>query len=337
MTLLLWILFGITTIVLLLVASMRPHQPARSKFEAERLADSGDGMARQDVLRYKTYNDIVAIQRVTSALLMVIVIILSVVQLGWLMGVVIAVVIVLWYPVVARLPFIVRYGQKLYDAIEPKLIQFTTRFPQLIAIFRARPTDIEPPIITSKEELQHSVALMTSGISADEKRRIAHGLSFGARLVSEVMTPRSMVDTVETKGLLGPLALDELHKTGHSRFPVIEGDIDHIVGILHIQDLLVATAKKTPTASQAMESKVFYIREDQALQHALNAFIRTRHHLFIVVNEYRETVGVVSLEDVMEALLGQEIIDEFDAHDDLRKVAARNPRKNNEPSAHTDV
>ena len=294
-------------------------------------------MARQDVQRYEAYNDIIAIQRVISALLIVIVIIMSVTQLGWFVGVVVSVIIVLWYPVIARLPLIIRYGQKLYDVLEPRLLQFITRFPRFIAIFRARPADIEPPIITSKEELQHSVALMTSGISVAEKRLVTHGLLFGARLVSEVMTPKSMVDTVEAKELLGPLALDGLHKTGHSRFPVIESDIDHIVGILHIQDLLVATAKKTPTASQAMEPKVFYIREDQTLQYALNAFIRTRHHLFIVVNEYRETVGVVSLEDVMEALLGQEIIDEFDAHDDLRKVAAHNPRKNNEPSAHTNV
>ena len=86
-----------------------------------------------------------------------------------------------------------------------------------------------------------------------------------------------------------------------------------------------------------MEKRVFYIREDQTLQHALNAFIRTHHHLFVVVNEYRETVGVLSLEDVMEALLGHEIVDEFDAHDDLRKVAERNPRKNNQPTGHTNV
>lgn len=337
MVLFIWVLFGIVTTGLLLIASMRPHQPKRSQFEAERLADKGDTAAQQDVLRYKTYDDIVALQRVVNALLMVIVIILSVVQLGWLVGVIVAVVIVLEYPVVARISFITRYGQNLYDIIEPSLCRFVIRFPWLMMLFRARPVTIEPPVMTSKEELQHSIALMTSGISAEEKRRIIHGLSFGGRLVSEVMTPKSMIDIADAKDLLGPLALDELHKTGHSRFPVIEDDIDHIVGILHIQDLLVATAKKTPMIRDAMEPKVFYIREDQTLQHALHAFIRTHHHLFIVVNEYRETVGVLSLEDIMEALLGQEIIDEFDAHDDLRKVAARNPRDNNSPKAHVDV
>jgi CBS domain containing-hemolysin-like protein len=86
-----------------------------------------------------------------------------------------------------------------------------------------------------------------------------------------------------------------------------------------------------------MKPRVLYIREDQTLQHALAAFLRTHHHLFIVVNEFRETVGLVTLEDVIEALLGRKIIDEFDAHDDLRAVALRNPRDNNEPEKGQDV
>lgn len=78
-----------------------------------------------------------------------------------------------------------------------------------------------------------------------------------------------------------------------------------------------------------MDKKVFYIHQDQSLQQALAAFLRTRHHLFVVINEYRETVGLLSLEDVIEALLGRKINDEFDVYDDLRKVAEVNPQKNN--------
>jgi magnesium and cobalt transporter len=152
------------------------------------------------------------------------------------------------------------------------------------------------------------------------------------------MTPRGVIDTIGKKELLGPLVLDDLHKTGHSRFPVTDGDIDHIVGVLHIQDLLVLDARqRSATAEKAMEPRVFYIREDQTLDHALTAFLRTRHHLFVVVNEFRETVGIVSLEDVIETLLGRKIVDEFDAHEDLRAVAARNPRGNNEPQKHEDI
>ena len=52
------------------------------------------------------------------------------------------------------------------------------------------------------------------------------------------MTPRGVMNTVAKEDVIGPLLLDELHKTGHSRFPVTDGDIDHIVGILHIRSLL---------------------------------------------------------------------------------------------------
>ena len=104
--------------------------------------------------------------------------------------------------------------------------------------------------------------------------------------------------------------------------------------MLYVQDLLETSDRaRVKTVKAAMDKKVFYIRQDQSLQHALAAFIRVRHHLFIVVNQFRETVGLLTLEDVLEALLGRKINDEFDAYDDLRQVAAYNPRKNNLPEA----
>jgi CBS domain containing-hemolysin-like protein len=193
------------------------------------------------------------------------------------------------------------------------------------------------PEIASREELEQLLRKETV-LAESEKQLLLHGLTFGERRVIEIMTPRSVIDSINEKELLGPLVLDDLHKTGHSRFPVIQGDIDHVVGVLHIRDLFVLDAKqRSTTAAKAMEPRVFYIREDQSLQSALAAFLRTHHHLFVVVNEFRETVGLLSLEDVIEALLGRRIIDEFDAHDDLRAVAAHNSHANNEPRKHEDV
>jgi CBS domain containing-hemolysin-like protein len=191
--------------------------------------------------------------------------------------------------------------------------------------------------LSSREELHHLVETSGSLLSADEKALISHSLTFNDRAVKKIMTPRSVIDSISHKELLGPLVLDDLHKTGHSRFPVVDGDIDHVVGMLHIQDLLTLDTKRSTTAAKAMEPRVFYVREDQTLKYALTAFLRTHHHLFVVVNEFRETVGLLSLEDVIEALIGRKIIDEFDAHDDLRAVAAHNPRGNNHPEKREDV
>ena len=86
-----------------------------------------------------------------------------------------------------------------------------------------------------------------------------------------------------------------------------------------------------------MEKRVFYINQEQTLDRALAAFIKTRHHLFVVVNGYRETAGILTLEDTIEALLGREIVDEFDVHDDLRVVAARSAKGNNDSPHGTNV
>ena len=70
-----------------------------------------------------------------------------------------------------------------------------------------------------------------------------------------------------------------------------------------------------------MRPEVYFINEHQTLDHALRAFIKVRHHMFIVVNEFEDVVGVLSIEDVLEQIIGHQIVDEFDKFDDLREVA----------------
>nr|MBP7806933.1 CBS domain-containing protein [Candidatus Saccharibacteria bacterium] len=68
---------------------------------------------------------------------------------------------------------------------------------------------------------------------------------------------------------------------------------------------------------------VLYLHESQNLYEALTAMLKTKHHLFIVVNSFEVLVGIITLEDVIEQIIGKPIIDEFDEYDDLRAVAAR--------------
>jgi len=145
------------------------------------------------------------------------------------------------------------------------------------------------------------------------------------------------MEAIGANELLGPLVLDNLHRTGHTHFPVFEGDIDHLVGILHIYSLFTLENKKSLAVKDAMEPRVYYINETQTLEQALFACIKHRRHLLVVVNNYRETVGVITIEDAVEQLIGRKIVDQFAEHDDLRKVAERNPRHNNSSEAATDV
>lgn len=326
------ILIIITFLLLLIVAAMQPSRSKYSLFELKRRADLGRKDAKFALEREAHLGDIVSLQRVVSSLLLVIVASLCVNNFGWFTGVLLALVITLGYGSMSNIGFIKLWSNKIYVRVEKPILNFIQKAPIVVNLLRSVPKeDIDEARVDSREELQYLISNSHDVLTADERRLIVHSLSFDEQLVSAVMTPRSMIASIKKTDFLGPLTLSDLHKTGHSRLPVIDEDIDHIVGILHISSLLALDIKDSMTAEKAMEPKVYYIRDNQSLRHALAAFLRTRHHLFVVVNEFRETVGLLSLEDVIEALIGQKIVDEFDKHDDLRAVALRNPGLNNKP------
>ena len=176
--------------------------------------------------------------------------------------------------------------------------------------------------IHSKDELLENLQRLPGqldSVGKDELRIATHALTFGEKQIHQVMTPRSVLKTVKRDELLSPVVLGELHDSGFSRIPVWEGQDSNIVGILYLKDAL--TYKTTKTAGDMMKPDVYYVNEQTNLDQVLNAFLRTQHHLFIVVNEYEEIVGVVSIEDVLEQIIGKSIVDEFDKYEDLRAVA----------------
>ncbi len=332
------LLLAVIFIFLVACAAIIPRPAAIGAFELERRRKAGDNTALEILRREELLTLVLSLQRALAALFLVLFVAVAVAALGWLLGILFSVLVALEYGRVARAGVVAQKSQQLYEQHEPALLAFIEKHRQIFQLLRSVSPQKRPvPRLESREELEHLVAGAGTLLSPEEKKLVLHGLAFGARKVGEIMTPRSAMDTIDKKELLGPLVLDGLHKTGHSRFPVTDGDADHIVGVLHVQDLLTLDTKRSVTAEKAMEPRVFYIREDHDLRRALAAFLRTRHHLFVVVNEFRETVGIITLEDVIEALLGQKIVDEFDAYDDLRRVAGKNPRANNQPEKHEDV
>jgi metal transporter CNNM len=197
-------------------------------------------------------------------------------------------------------------------------------------------------IFYSKEELlkmfEGQELSKNSDIAADEARMIHKVLEFGDKKIRDVMTPRRMVTIVEQDDEIGPLLMDELYKSGHSRFPV-KLDCKHteFVGTLYLRDLVGEGTSKM--VKNIMSADVRYVHEEQSLDYALRAFLKLRHHMMVVVNNFEEFVGVLSIEDVLEEIIGKDIIDEFDQHDDLRKVAqglAQEERKERVAAAKPD-
>ncbi len=329
--------FFVLTLTLVTVASMLPRRSTLSIYELERRAGEGNETARDELKREALLEDMMALKKVLEALLLVLVVMVAVVALGGVFGVLASLVLALGYGRIAALEPVHTIAMRLLDTIEPTVIQFLERYPGLGRMLRTVGVSPSSTQVSSREELEHLVEESGAILTSDEKKLIINGLHFNQKTVESIMTPRGVVNTVKKGDVLGPLMLDELHKTGHSRFPVIDGDIDHVVGMLHIKDLLTLGKKETETAEKAMEKRVFYINQEQTLDRALAAFIKTRHHLFVVVNGYRETAGILTLEDTIEALLGREIVDEFDVHDDLRVVAARSAKGNNNAPHGTNV
>ena len=219
--------------------------------------------------------------------------------------------------------------------MEQYLLAFTGKFSKIILFFQDL-SDETFKKISSKEELRYQIENLDKDIiSEDERIIMLSSLQFNDRLVRDIMINRNKIEYVESKDVLGPLVLDRLHSTTFGTFPVIKGDIDHIVGIVSVKGLLNTDTKKSPAIDDVMSTKVHYIRSDHSLEYALAAFTRTRQHFFIVINDSRETEGILTLRDVMESLLGRRIKNDFDDCHEASVVTGRRP--NNSPRGKVDV
>lgn len=318
------ILISIIFIALIIISSFRPISSQYSQFEIEHRLKIGIKSAKREHRRQNSLNDLLALKQLITSILLVIISVLSVIEFAWLNALIIAVFASLSYGFLTNITIIQSSSQKLYLKIEEKLLSFIEKYKKIFIFIKSSQLVAYEKIIPgSRDEFIHIIQNSGSILTNNEKQLIKHNLSFSTQLVGSIMTNRSDIISVDKSELLGPLALDELHKTGHSRFPVIKKDIDHVLGLLYIRDLFNLNNKKSSTAENMMESKVYYIKNTQTLAHALAALVNTQSHMLIVVEKDFTTVGLLTLNDVIEAMIGHRIIDDFDTHDHLATVASR--------------
>src|SRR3989339_210431 len=188
----------------------------------------------------------------------------------------------------------------------------------------------EIPTVYSKRELIKMVKdheeLQNSEIDADEERIIRGALSFSDKTVESVMTPRTGMFALHHEETLNRRTISEISNSGHSRIPVYKKDRDEIIGTLYVKDL-IKKDWRGKKAGDAARRDVIFVNNEKHLDKVLNDFKRTRHHLFIVVSKFGDVVGLVTIEDILEEIIGEEIVDEFDKVDDLREEAKRKFKK----------
>ncbi len=166
------------------------------------------------------------------------------------------------------------------------------------------------PRVTEEELISFVDVVHEEGqINPDEKELINNIVKMDDINVSYIMTPSAdmfVIDKSEEP------RLEEILKSGFTRIPVIDGDIDHIVGMVNIKDLFrqQATAGGAIAIEEIMREP-YFVPENKKLDQLLNQFRTRKDHAAIVVNEYGEVTGIVTLEDVLEAIVG-DIVDETD-------------------------
>ena len=176
----------------------------------------------------------------------------------------------------------------------------------------------------SAEELKTiaSLSRQSGEIEADQEKVIANILQLGDKTVRQVMTPRTVTFTASQSLTIKEASRMEGKWRMHSRVPVYDGEPDNVVGIVLSQDVLMAAAvgQNTLKLSQIMRP-VHFVPETAPLDRIFIDFFERYQHLFVVVDEYGSVTGVISMEDILEEIIGREIVDESDKTRNMRELA----------------
>ena len=154
-------------------------------------------------------------------------------------------------------------------------------------------------------------------LEAEEEQMIHAVIELGDQRVHEVMVPRIAMVTLPATATLDE-AIDTVIEEGHSRIPVYEDTIDEIVGILYAKDLLPflkGSVDERPTLRSLLRTPVF-VPESMTVDDLLHEFQRRKVHIAIVLDEYGGTAGLVTIEDLLEEIVG-EIQDEYDEEEPM--------------------
>ena len=151
-------------------------------------------------------------------------------------------------------------------------------------------------------------------LSEDEGEMIQSILSFRDTLAREIMVPRTDAVIISADTPIEKL-LQLVIQEGHSRFPVHGGTIDNIIGILHVKDLLTFWSEKHLDLKDILRTP-YFIPETKKISHLLRELRDKKSHMAIVIDEYGGTAGLVTIEDIIEEIIG-EIHDEYDSDETL--------------------
>ncbi|EJZ0056316.1 HlyC/CorC family transporter [Listeria monocytogenes] len=197
------------------------------------------------------------------------------------------------------------------------------------AVFIARLFGLEPAseheIAHTEDELKIIVgeSYKSGEINQSEFRYVNKIFDFDERMAKEVMIPRTEIVTVDTGSTIGELS-DIMQNERYTRYPVIDGDKDHVIGVLNLKEILSAYVEHGSNPSFSIDpyvKPIIRVIETIPIKELLFRMQRERSHIAILLDKYGGTSGLVTVEDIVEEIVG-DIRDEFDADEipEIRKI-----------------
>jgi len=195
-----------------------------------------------------------------------------------------------------------------YRVFRPIIWLFNGAATGLLSLVNIQPAS-EAQLAHSEEELRMIISASQEGGHIDEVEQaiMRRALIFGEHIVGEIMVPRTEMASLPTEMAIEQ-ALEEVAMSNHTRYPVYEDDMDDTLGYVHVKDLYRADRSRSV---RTLLRPIGFIAETASIELALKRFQSTRTPLAIVVDEHGGTAGLVTIQDVIEELIG-EVQDEFD-------------------------
>lgn len=175
----------------------------------------------------------------------------------------------------------------------------------------------------TKEELLHSTLLSEDEGILDEQESdiIENTLRLDDIKVNDILTPRSVVFAIDGDRSIKDIIDNEPDIFKYSRIPVYEGNIENVTGMVLTKTLFKEALSNNKKLLKDIQKDIYRINEQVPVSWALDLFIEKKEHMFLVLDKYDQVEGIVTLEDCVETILGVEIVDESDAHVDMRELA----------------
>jgi CBS domain containing-hemolysin-like protein len=209
----------------------------------------------------------------------------------------------------------VAYPLKALVVIMTPAIWLCSHITRIISKHRALDT-----ISADELKIMAQVGFQSGTIQPYQKRVIENILSLENKAVKEVMTPRTVIFSL-SEHLTVREASGRISRWEHSRFPVYDHDVEDIVGIVLTRKLFMALQGDGDTRLTDLMEPVQFVVETARLDQVFRRFMGSRQKLFVVIDEYGGIAGLVTMEDILEEILGREILDEFDEVADKRELA----------------